>query len=87
MKTIEVDERTAELLEAQAASRGVSVGQVVADLVAFIEAQVPADSEELAELDRRWAAVEAGEPTVAHEKVARWLDTWGTPTFKPWHER
>jgi len=37
MKTIEVDERTAEVLEAQAAARGVTIGQVVADLVAFIE--------------------------------------------------
>jgi predicted transcriptional regulator len=87
MKTIEFDERTAEVLKAQAAARGVSVAQVVADLVAFIDAQVPADAEELAELDRRWAAIEAGEPTIPHEDVARWLETWGTPAFKPWHER
>jgi len=87
MKTIEVDERTAEVLEAQAAARGVTIGQVVADLVAFIDAQVPADAGELAELDRQWAAIEAGEPTVPHEEVARWLETRGTPAFKPWHER
>ncbi|MFL5084553.1 MAG: hypothetical protein ACJ8FP_07020 [Xanthobacteraceae bacterium] len=87
MKTIEVDEHTAEVLEAQAAARGVTIGQVVADLVAFIDAQVPADAEELAELDRQWAASEAGEPTIPHEQVARWLETWGTPAFKPWHER
>ncbi|MFL5046307.1 MAG: hypothetical protein ACJ8EA_15845 [Xanthobacteraceae bacterium] len=87
MKTIEVDEHTAEVLEAQAAARGVTIGQVVADLVAFIDPQVPADAEELAELDRQWAAIEAGEPTIPHEQVARWLETWGTPAFKPWHER
>ena len=87
MKTIEVDERTAEVLEAQAAARGVTIGQVVADLVAFIDAQVPADAGELAELDRQWAGIEAGEPTVPHEEVARWLETWGTPAFKPWQER
>ncbi|MFL5060228.1 MAG: hypothetical protein ACJ8DQ_09105 [Xanthobacteraceae bacterium] len=87
MKTIEIDEHTAEVLEAQAAARGVTIGQVVADLVAFIDPQVPADAEELAELDRQWAAIEAGEPTIPHEQVARWLETWGTPAFKPWHER
>ncbi|MFL4967622.1 MAG: hypothetical protein ACJ8EU_02755 [Xanthobacteraceae bacterium] len=87
MKTIEIDEHTAEVLEAQAAARGVTIGQVVADLVAFIDAQVPADAEELTELDRQWAAIEAGKPTVPHGKVARWLKTWGTPAFKPWHER
>lgn len=87
MKTIEIDEHTAEVLEARAAAQGVSVGQVVAELVAFIDGQAPADAEELAELDRRWAAIESGEPTIPHEKVARWLETWGTPVFKPWHER
>jgi predicted transcriptional regulator len=87
MKTIEVDEHTADVLEAHAAARGVSVGQVVADLVAFVDSQMPADADELAELDRQWTAIEAGQPTIPHEKVAQWLETWGTPAFKPWHER
>jgi predicted transcriptional regulator len=87
MKMIEIDEQTAELLEARAAARGVSVGQLVAELIAFVDAQVPVDPEELAELDRRWAAIEAGEPTIPHDEVVRWLETWGTPAFKPWHER
>jgi len=52
-----------------------------------VDAQVAADAAELAELDRRWAAIEGGEPTVPHEEVARWPETWGTPAFKPWHER
>jgi hypothetical protein len=30
---------------------------------------------ELAELDRQWAAIKAGERTVAHDDVVRWLDT------------
>jgi hypothetical protein len=30
---------------------------------------------------------EAGQPTVPHAEVVRWLETWGTPAFKPWHER
>ena len=87
MRTIEVDENTAEVLQARAAERGVSVAQVVADLVAAVDARLPVDAELLAELDRRWAAIQAGEPTVPHEEVARWLTTWGTPAFKPWQER
>ena len=42
---------------------------------------------EIAELDRQWAAVKAGEPTVPHEEVVRWLQTWGTPAFRPWQNR
>jgi predicted transcriptional regulator len=45
------------------------------------------DPDELAELDRRWAAIEAGEATVPHEEVVRWLETWGSPTFTPWRKR
>ena len=41
-------------------------------------------SEEISELDRQWAAIKAGEPTVAHDDVVRWLDTWGTRGFRPW---
>jgi predicted transcriptional regulator len=45
------------------------------------------DLDEIAELDRRWAAIEAGEATVPHDEVVRWLQTWGTPAFRPWRER
>ncbi len=44
------------------------------------------DAGEIAELDYQWAEIEAGQPTVPHEKVARWLKTWGTPAFKPWRD-
>jgi predicted transcriptional regulator len=43
--------------------------------------------DEVAELDRRWAAVEAGEPTVPHDDVVKWLRSWGTPAFKSWPDR
>jgi predicted transcriptional regulator len=45
------------------------------------------DVDELAELERRWTAIEAGEATVPHDKVVRWLETWGTPAFRPWGVR
>lgn len=45
------------------------------------------DLDQVAELDRRWAAIEAGEATIPHEEVVRWLETWGTPAFRPWRDR
>jgi predicted transcriptional regulator len=57
----------------------VSVSQLVSEL-----APLAVDSDTLAELDRRWAAIEGGEQTIPHDEVVRWLKTWGTPGFKPW---
>jgi predicted transcriptional regulator len=78
-QSIEVDSETAALLESRAAERGVSVSQLVSELV-----PLAADASTIAELDRRWAAIESGEQTVLHDEVARWLKTWGTPGFRPW---
>ena len=86
-RTIEIDAVTADELEARAAMRDVSVGQMVAELVARDDVSVPTDADDIAELDRQWADLEAGPPTIPHEKVARWLETWGTPGFKPWHSQ
>jgi predicted transcriptional regulator len=45
------------------------------------------NADDLAELDRQWAEIESGAVlTVPHEKVARWLETWGTADFKPWRD-
>jgi predicted transcriptional regulator len=80
-ESIEVDSETAAALKARAAERGMSVAELVAELVP------PSDDELIAELDRRWSAIEAGEPTIPHEEVRAWLQTWGTPDFKPWSKR
>jgi predicted transcriptional regulator len=85
--TIEVDEATADTLKARAAARGVSLARLVAELVSHESAPLAVDSEEIAELDRRWAKVEAGGTTVSHDEVVRWLDSWGTPAYRPWQER
>jgi predicted transcriptional regulator len=84
--TIEVDQATAEALRTRAAERGISVAEFLAE-VASESAPVAASAAEIAELDRRWAKIEAGEPTIPNEDVVRWLHTWGTPEFKPWPER
>jgi len=80
-ETIGVDSETAAVLKTRAAERGISVAEVVAELVP------PSDDEVIAELDCRLAAIEAGEPTVPHEEVRAWLRTWGTPEFKPFRPR
>ena len=85
-RTIEIDAAIAAELESRAASRGVSVREMVAELVASDDG-ISADADDIAELDRQWAEIEAGAPTVPHEKVVRWLETWGTPSFKPWREQ
>ena len=84
-RTIELDADTADELESRAAMRGVTVGQMIADLVA--RADPAAEAEEIAALDRQWAEIEAGAPTAPHERVARWLETWGAPDFRPWHKQ
>lgn len=86
-ETIEVDSATAAKLRARAAERGMSVSELVADLTTLAVTPVELSHEEITALDRQWAAVKAGEPTVPHADVARWLRTWGTPAFKPWRER
>jgi predicted transcriptional regulator len=81
-ETIEIDSDTASVLRERAARRGLSVSQLVAELVPLTD-----EDDSIAELDRRWAAIESGEATVPHEEVERWLRTWGTPDFRPWSSR
>ena len=85
--TIEVDEATATTLKTRAAERGVSVSELVAELVTLDGEPIAVDASEIAELDRRWKAIEDGRATVPNTQVVRWLRTWGTPAFRRWHER
>ncbi len=87
LRKIEVDIETAELLEARAAARGMSVSELVAQLAVQEGGSAASDAEQIAELDRRWKAIEDGEKTIPHEEVVRWLETWGTPAFRPWRDR
>lgn len=81
-ESVELDGDTVAALKKQAAARGVSVSQLVAELV-----PLAIDDEAIAELDRRWAAIERGETTVPQADVERWLRTWGTAAFRPWNKR
>jgi len=81
--TIEVDDLTARALETRAAEAGLSVAELLAKWAAPHTESDEIPAAEIAELDRQWAAIKAGEPTVPHQHVVRWLDTWGTPGFRP----
>ena len=83
---IEVDERTADVLQVRAAELGVTVSELVAELATLDSDPVVVESDEIAELDRRWKKIEAGGRTVPHERVVRWLRTWGTPRFRRWQD-
>lgn len=81
-ESIELDGSTAAALKERAAERGVSVSQLIAELV-----PLAVDDEAIAELDRRWAAIERGEATISHAEVESWLHTWGSPDFRPWAKK
>lgn len=81
-ESIELDGETAAALKERAAERGVTVSQLVAELV-----PLAIDDEAIAELDRRWTAIERGQATVPHAEVERWLRNWGSSDFRPWNKR
>jgi hypothetical protein len=81
-ESIEVDPATAAALKTRAAERGVSVSELVAELVPMAP-----DDEAVAELDRRWAAIKAGQKTIPQADIEAWLRTWGTPDFRPWSKQ
>jgi predicted transcriptional regulator len=86
-QTIEVDDDTAMALKRRAAERGVTVPELVAELVTLAASSAEAESDDIAELDRRWKAFEAQDSVVSNDQVVRWLRTWGTPAFRSWHNR
>ncbi len=85
--TIEVDEQTADVLHARAAALGVTVSALVAELTTLDSEPIVVESDEIAELDRRWKGIQTGQPTVPHDRVVRWLRTWGTPRFRQWPDQ
>jgi predicted transcriptional regulator len=76
-QTIEIDDDTANALERRAKERGLSVRELLAELVLSEPRPVVSDGEGIAELDRRWKAFGEQESVVANDEVVRWLGTWG----------
>ena len=84
--SIDIDRRTADVLELRAAELGVTVPQLIAELAALDGTPRDADADEIAELDRR-AASATPDSRVPQERVVQWLRTWGTSSFRPWPDQ
>jgi hypothetical protein len=95
LRKIEIDAQTAEVLEARAAARGMTVSQLLADLVDAEEAlspdlmemretgRGPWAPEILAEDARRLAEFRRTREAVPWEEVKAWMQSWGTPNELP----
>jgi len=95
LRKIEVDAQTADLLEARAAARGMTVAQFLADLIAGEESlppdlarmreagQGPWAPEVLAEDARRLAEFHRTRAAVPWDEVKAWMRSWGTATELP----
>ena len=95
VRSLQVDAKTADLLEARAAARGLSVSDLLADLVAADDALPPAleamriagtgpwAPTVLAEDARRLAAFKRTRKGVPWDEVEAWMKSWGTPDELP----
>jgi hypothetical protein len=95
LRKIEIDPRTADVLEARAAARGLTVSQLIADLIEA-EETLPPDLAEmraarrgpwapgvLAEDARRLAEFQRMREGVPWDEVKAWMQSWGTPKELP----
>jgi hypothetical protein len=92
---IEVDEATAEVLKARAAARGLSVSELLADLVGAEDAlpvhlqamrecgEGPWAPDVLAEDARRLATFHQTREAVPWDDVKVWMQSWGTADERP----
>lgn len=95
VRNLQVDARTAELLEARAAARGLSVSELLADIAAADDALPPAleamriagtgpwAPDVLAEDARRLAEFKRTHEGVPWDEVEAWMKSWGTPHERP----
>ena len=95
VRTIEVEAKTADLLEARAAARGLSVSDLLADLAGGDEALSPNMEamraggtgpwapEVLAEDARRLAQFERTREAVPWREIENWMKSWGTANELP----
>jgi predicted transcriptional regulator len=86
-ETIEIDAETATALKQRAEERGVTVPELVAELVTLDARSAEADGADIAELDRRWKSFQTQTSVTSNDEVVRWLRTWGTPAFRSWRDR
>jgi hypothetical protein len=95
VRSIEVDAETADLLEARATARGMSVSELLADIPSnedVLPAELaemrakgvgPWSPEALEEDARRLAEFERTRMGVPWDDVKAWMESWGTPNELP----
>ncbi|MGB0747211.1 MAG: CopG family ribbon-helix-helix protein [Magnetospiraceae bacterium] len=74
--TQETKDRLSRLSEATARSQAALAAEAIEAFVDQNEWQVARSKEAL-------AAADSGGPFVAHDEMAAWLESWGTPDEKP----
>ncbi|MGD2132218.1 MAG: hypothetical protein PVI23_05455 [Maricaulaceae bacterium] len=84
---IDLPASLADRIRAAAEESGESVDAVVSRALEAWLGDEAEDARSLAELERRWAAVKAGEATAPHEAVVEWLETWGSSEFRASRDR
>jgi hypothetical protein len=95
LRSIEIDAETADLLEARAKARGMTVAEFLADIACHEEA-LPADLARmrangegpwspgvLDEDARRLAEFERDRIGMPWPEIKAWLESWGTPNERP----
>ena len=95
LRTIEIDAETADLLEARAAARGMSISELLADIAGNQEVlppdlarmrasgQGPWSAETIAEDARRLADFEQTRLAVPWEEIKSWMKSWGSADELP----
>jgi hypothetical protein len=95
VRQIEVDAETADLLEARAAARGMSVSALLADMACNeailppdlaqmrVEGEGPWSPEALEEDARHLAEFERTRLGMPWDEVKAWMQSWGAPNELP----
>jgi len=74
---IEVDEATATALRGARRERGLTVPDLLSEFASAGRAALDIADDQVAELDRRWLAVQGDDHPVPHDQVVRWLESVG----------
>jgi predicted transcriptional regulator len=83
LRQIEVEVSTAEVLEARAAEQGVTVSEVVAEIVAVMDFSADIEWPDAAEDLRRYYEFKRTGEAVPLNEVKAWVESWGSENELP----
>jgi predicted transcriptional regulator len=84
-RPIELDDEADAVLQRLARERGTEPDRIASDAVRLFDELY--GQAELEELNRRWAEFERTGKSYSLEEVEAWLETWGSPDFRPFRRR